>query len=103
MRVKEDLKSLGPKVYAEKIAQISIRGTPDLFLCIRGMFFGMELKDGKEKPTRLQQYQLDKIREAGGVALVVRQSNWPEVFARLKRFAETGILSPDPRTEASRA
>lgn len=42
----------------------------DILSCVDGRFLGIETKDDDdEEPTPLQQYHLDKIREAGGVAL----------------------------------
>lgn len=47
-------------------------GTPDLFLCHRGRFLGLEVKQPGEKPRRIQQHRLEQIRRAGGIGECVR-------------------------------
>jgi len=44
------------------------RGLPDILGCYKGMFYGIEIKvPGKENTvTKYQQFQLDRIKEAGG-------------------------------------
>jgi hypothetical protein len=44
-------------------------------ICIKGRFYGIECKAGKNKPTALQELNLKKIIESGGVALVVREDD----------------------------
>ena len=51
------------------------QGAPDFLVCHRGKFFGIETKAGKGKLTTLQEINLKKIVEAGGVALVVREED----------------------------
>ena len=60
-----------PGLWAEKIQQVTIRGTPDLLLCFRGWFVAWELKVGDNVPDPLQEYKLLCIQEAGGVARAV--------------------------------
>lgn len=48
-------------------------GVPDIVGCLRGKFVGIECKAGKNKPTALQQLNLDQIEAAGGVALVITE------------------------------
>ena len=42
-------------------------GTPDLILCVNGMFVGIEVKQTGEKLTELQRIQQQKIRKSGGI------------------------------------
>ena len=50
-------------------------GVPDVICCVAGYFFGIECKAGKGKTTMLQELNLKKIIEAGGVALVIREDD----------------------------
>jgi len=43
-------------------------GTPDLLICYKGRFIAIELKVRDNKPTKLQEYRLKEIRNAGGIA-----------------------------------
>jgi hypothetical protein len=51
------------------------QGAPDFLVCHKGLFFGIETKAGKGKLTTLQEINLQKIIEAGGVSLVVREGD----------------------------
>lgn len=51
------------------------RGIPDIVGCVGGRFFAIEVKAGKNRPTKLQSMEHDAIRAAGGVALVVNEAN----------------------------
>ncbi len=85
--VLRDLKAL-PNTYAVKIQQLSIRGTPDIFACVNGYFIALELKrDPSQKPDPLQEYELEKISEAGGMSYVVNPTNWPSVLTTLTKLA----------------
>ena len=50
-------------------------GTPDILACHKGRFIGIEAKAGTNKPTALQIKSLQAIDDAGGLALVVNESN----------------------------
>jgi len=63
-------------------------GVPDIVGCYRGMFFGIECKAGKNKPTALQEMNLEAIATQGGVALVVNENNMHEVKNILTQSAE---------------
>ena len=58
--------------YVVKVISASKAGVPDILGCYEGMFFGIEVK----KPTtmntvsKLQEYNLDKIRLSGGDSMV---------------------------------
>lgn len=54
-------------------------GIPDLIICWKGRFIGLELKAENGKASPLQMHELLKIKEAGGVALLVRPSDWEDV------------------------
>jgi pantoate kinase len=54
-------------------------GTPDFLVCHKGKFIAVEAKAGKGKPTLLQEAAMQKIREAGGTALVINEFNQQEL------------------------
>ena len=47
-----------------------VSGIPDILVVWRGRFMAIELKVGKNKPTRIQLHTLKKIEEACGMAFV---------------------------------
>lgn len=54
-------------------------GVPDILVCYKGRFIGIECKAGKGKLTALQQHNINAIELSGGLALVVNESNVDEV------------------------
>jgi Holliday junction resolvase len=52
-------------------------GVPDLVACYNGQFIGIEVKADARKnpPTALQQDNLERIKQQGGVALVIDTHN----------------------------
>jgi Holliday junction resolvase len=50
-------------------------GVPDIVCCFNGNFFAVECKAGKNKPTTLQEREMEAIRNTGGTALVVNEEN----------------------------
>jgi len=62
-------------------------GVPDIVACINGLFLGIECKAGKSKPTALQVRELERIRMAGGFAVVVNETNLdmlPDLLKQLR-------------------
>lgn len=46
-------------------------GIPDFVCCVRGRFLAIEAKAGRGKTTALQDRELQRIKDAGGVSIVV--------------------------------
>lgn len=58
--------------YAENIwgGGFQSAGIPDILACYRGVFLGIEVKVGKNKPSELQKAKVKLINDAGGLAFV---------------------------------
>jgi len=50
-------------------------GVPDFLCCVAGHFLAIEAKAGKGTTTALQEKNLQQIRESGGYAGVINDSN----------------------------
>jgi hypothetical protein len=72
-----------PRLWFIKTQEVGRHGTPDLLLCYRGRFFAWELKVDDECQA-LQQYNLNRISEAGGVAREVTPGNFEQCLNELK-------------------
>ena len=59
-------------------------GVPDIVCCYRGVFVAIECKAGTNKPTPLQEAEMQKIRQAQGFVLVVNETNITDVEVLLK-------------------
>ena len=55
-------------------------GVPDILACVNGIFLAIEVKAPKGKPSELQLYTIEQIKQAGGVALVL----YPKDFDKFK-------------------
>jgi hypothetical protein len=55
-------------------------GIPDIVGCYRGDFFAIECKSGDNKPTALQERELQSIRDAGGTACVINENNLDQLI-----------------------
>lgn len=64
------LESVG--AYVVKVVASNKSGTPDILACYRGIFLAIEVKrpETKTNVSELQIYNIKKIKEAGGVAIV---------------------------------
>ena len=58
-----------PDVYLVRVVQAGSSGVPDLLLCIRGRFVGVECKAPGKKPTALQLKHGADIARTGGLFL----------------------------------
>lgn len=54
-------------------------GVPDILICHKGKFIGIECKAGKGKLTALQQHNINSIELSGGKAFVVNEENADDV------------------------
>jgi Holliday junction resolvase len=57
--------------WKEHGGQYGTAGIPDIIICYNGRFVALEVKVGKNKPTRLQAATIEQIQKAGGTAEVV--------------------------------
>ena len=78
------LLELIPNSWWESVQQKSIKGTPDILGCVRGIFVGLELKRDAGSLHPLQEYKLMQIHKAGGHAYIVTPKNHKEILERIK-------------------
>ena len=69
------LKNMGAYYFYPVTGGYGRSGVPDIVVCYKGLFVGIECKAGNNKPTPLQEKNLDEIRAAGGTALVINEDN----------------------------
>lgn len=74
-KVKKILKELNAYYVMPVTGGYGSSGAPDILVCYDGRFFGIECKAGDNQPTALQMKHLTDIRNAGGLSMVVNESN----------------------------
>ena len=67
-------------------------GVPDVLACVDGRFYGIELKASDGRPSELQKRAVRRIREAGGIGVVLYPSGW----AAFKDAVEKGSADDLP-------
>jgi Holliday junction resolvase len=50
-------------------------GVPDVVCCVNGKFLAIECKAGTNKPTALQEKEINDIKKSGGHAYVINETN----------------------------
>lgn len=87
-KVKKFLKEQGCYYIKTHGDRFSKKGTPDLIICCNGFFLGVELKAATGKPSELQLYHVDQIKDSGGIAQVLYPKDF-EDFKKLIKFLKT--------------
>ena len=77
------LQALGVYFFYPVTGGYGASGVPDIVGCYKGKFFAIECKAGKNKPTALQQKNIDSIAAQGGAVWVVNEENMEGVTAWL--------------------
>lgn len=91
-KVVEVLKAHGVYYFFPATYGMGRSGVPDIICCYKGTFIAIECKAGAGKTTALQDRELELIKKAGGVQMVVNEENVGEV-AVLLNVLRKGELS----------
>lgn len=67
----ELIKNLGGYVIKIHVSAYESQGEPDLVVCYLGKFIAFELKVDGNTTSKLQEYKINKIQQAGGIAKAV--------------------------------
>jgi hypothetical protein len=79
-----------PGILVFSIQQVSLRGHPDLIICLKGEFVAIELKSYvTAELVGLQKYFQEEIIKAGGTHYIVHPYNWQNVIEELEAIAKT--------------
>lgn len=88
-KVKDILKELGAYYTMPVTGGYGNSGVPDFIICIAGLFYGIECKANGGKPTALQLKHMDDIRKAGGIAVIVDETNVANLRKELLSYVES--------------
>jgi hypothetical protein len=85
-KVIRDLRRLR-RIWFIKTNEVAVNGIPDFLICICGKFVALELKkEGKNRISKLQAYNLDLIEKSGGFSFTAIPSTWSIVYYFLKKI-----------------
>lgn len=88
-KVVEILKAHGAYYFFPSTFGMGRSGVPDIVCCYKGMFLAIECKANGNKTTALQDREIEAIKAAGGVAVVVDEKTVGEVAVLLNVLART--------------
>jgi Holliday junction resolvase len=81
------LKEYGAYYFYPATGGFGRSGVPDIIVCYKGNFIGIECKAKSNTPTALQLRELQNITTAGGSALIINEDN---IF-RVKEILDESI------------
>jgi Holliday junction resolvase len=70
-----ELQKLGMYIFFPATGGFGRSGIPDIVCCYKGKFIGIECKANGNKPTALQQSNLEEIVNNGGIAIVIDETS----------------------------
>jgi hypothetical protein len=73
------LKNYGAYYFYPVTGGFGRSGIPDVVACYFGQFIAIECKAGSNKPTALQEAEMEKIKAVEGIAFVVNEDNIEDV------------------------
>ena len=76
-------------------------GVPDIIACVNGIFVAIELKTETGRVSKLQEYNLYKIRESGGIGLVLRPADFPTFQKLIREVKRCNIAIPEFRPSSN--
>jgi hypothetical protein len=82
-RVKDLLQTFDVYWFMPATGGYGSSGVPDFVCCVFGKFLAIECKAGNNRPTALQEREMDYIRQAYGTALVINEDNLDELAVYL--------------------
>lgn len=84
--IKLVLNRLGIYWFCPRGSALGRSGIPDFICCYKGAFLALEAKAGSNKPSKLQDIEIARIRDAEGFALVVTDKNVGDLEPLLARI-----------------
>ena len=84
-KVKKTLDTMGAYYFMPTTGGYGRSGIPDIIGCLNGLFFAIECKANGGVATALQNRELARICVAGGLALVINESNVEDLETLLLR------------------
>jgi Holliday junction resolvase len=86
--VAKTLKRLGVYFFYPATHGYGRSGVPDIICCVNGRLLAIECKAGGNRTTALQDKEIKDIQEAGGVAMVVNETNLDGVNVTIQLLRE---------------
>ena len=76
-------------------------GIPDLFACVNGRFVAIEVKGDNGNVSPLQVYTIGKIKDSGGIAMVVYPHDFETFCKSIEEIEQLSVRSITPHGKNS--
>lgn len=99
--IKKEVKKVIAKHNAYDVMYVPVgfgkAGVPDFVVCVYGVFVGIETKLNARKnpPTKLQTLNLHQIEQAGGLAIVVDETNVAGLYDMFSKLSNTSVVNDE--------
>ena len=86
------LKALGAVYFYPVTGGYGTSGVSDIVACYEGLYIAIECKANKNKLSELQKMFLEKVAAAGGLALMINESNVDNLSGIIRQWNDVGLL-----------
>lgn len=90
-RVDKTLKKLGCYYFTPTTGGYGRSGVSDRIVCYRGLFISIEIKAKGGKVTPLQARELVSVQKAGGLSMVIDESNVDQLEEYILKYTEKNM------------
>ena len=91
------LKELGAVYFYPVTGGYGTSGVSDIVVCHQGLYIAIECKAGKNKLSVLQKMFLEKVAAAGGLALMINESNVDNLSGIIRQWSDLVAMRPNSR------
>jgi hypothetical protein len=88
------LKAMGAVYFYPVTGGYGSSGVSDIVVCYEGLYIAIECKAGKNKLSELQKMFLEKVVAAGGLGLMINESNVDNLSGIIRQWNDVVQISP---------
>jgi len=93
------LKQMGAVYFYPVTGGYGTNGVSDIVVCFEGKYVAIECKAGKNTLSELQKVFLEKVSAAGGLALVINETNVDRLTTIIRQWSDSAnkglLLTPN--------
>lgn len=91
------LKAMGAVYFYPVTGGYGTNGVSDIIVCYEGLYVAIECKAGKNTLSELQKVFLEKVAAAGGLALMINESNVDNLSGIIRQWNDVVAMRPNSR------
>jgi hypothetical protein len=89
------LKEMGAVYFYPVTGGYGTNGVSDIIVCYEGLYVAIECKAGKNTLSELQKVFLENVAAAGGLALMINESNVDNLSGIIRQWGDLLRLRPN--------